>query len=779
MLNLARPETVRAFVRVGVIGLLALLAALFYWRLTLQDGALFWGPPLLQYFPWRTFAVEEYLSGRLPLWNPYAGFGAPLAANPQSGVFYPLNLWYLFLPFARAMSVTVVVHVFLIGAFMYGFLRLSGLSRTGSFLGGVVLMFSGYVTARAGFLDMTTTVAWLPALLFALAGHRQAVADASPHRRLLWLAAIAGATGMLLLAGHLQLAYYSLIAAGLYFLGRLIPTLRVDWLAALKVMLRVGLATAVGVGLAAIQLLPALELMQESVLIRYAPLEEATPWTLGPGQLLSALAPDFYGDPAAGDWWGAGAYGEGVIYAGLLPLLLAALAVGFRFKQARFYMALGILALLLALGRDSFLFPWLLEHLPGATLFLTPVRFGLWYTLALAALAALGCDALSDAAHPARGRGLGIAAVVLGAGIALTAMVMTALPFGLGALPVVPALAGAGRWLLAAGVLLTLRRWMPGFLWQGAAIGLVLANLFLFGNSLNPTTDPSLYRAPEPEPVAQLREAAGLGRVFTPEQSYQRSVDALFRLKGTGVTDWQELYQLREAAVPNLSTRSGLHEVYNNDPLRLSRARQVEQAVVAADFPPPALDALGVRYVIAASAPPGMRPRGDLGAATLYERRLSLPRAFVVSQNQVVAGTAGALDLMLSPSFDPRRSAAVEAPTRAALFTGGPIGTARITHYSTQRVTVEVASSGGLLVLADAYYPGWRALVDGSDATIYPANAAFRGVPVAPGNHTVEFIYDPATVKTGAAVSALSLILLLGVTLWSFRYQRPRARLLS
>ena len=82
-------------------------------------------------------------------------------------------------------------------------------------------------------------------------------------------------------------------------------------------------------------------------------------------------------------------------------------------------------------------------------------------------------------------------------------------------------------------------------------------------------------------------------------------------------------------------------------------------------------------------------------------------------------------------------------------------------------------SAGGVLVLADAYYPGWRATVDGAEAMIYPADSAFRGVLLPPGQHVVEFTYQPMSFAAGLAVTALSLLLLL-TGLLSYGLTRPR-----
>jgi len=62
----------------------------------------------------------------------------------------------------------------------------------------------------------------------------------------------------------------------------------------------------------------------------------------------------------------------------------------------------------------------------------------------------------------------------------------------------------------------------------------------------------------------------------------------------------------------------------------------------------------------------------------------------------------------------------------------------------------------GVLVLADTWYPGWRATVDGADAPILRANHAFRGVALGKGAHEVRFIFRPASFMFGAWLSVLA-----------------------
>ena len=84
--------------------LLILLPIALLAPVVLFGRVLYWGVPLLQFYPWQHAAVEALRSGQLPLWNPLVGSGAPLAANLQTGAFYPLNFLYLILPTEYAMS---------------------------------------------------------------------------------------------------------------------------------------------------------------------------------------------------------------------------------------------------------------------------------------------------------------------------------------------------------------------------------------------------------------------------------------------------------------------------------------------------------------------------------------------------------------------------------------------------------------------------------------------------------------------------------------------------
>ena len=67
--------------------LLVVLPLILYAPFVFGGKAIFWGTPLLQFWPWRTYAAQELRAGRLPLWNPQSDFGlaesGAVAGNPD------------------------------------------------------------------------------------------------------------------------------------------------------------------------------------------------------------------------------------------------------------------------------------------------------------------------------------------------------------------------------------------------------------------------------------------------------------------------------------------------------------------------------------------------------------------------------------------------------------------------------------------------------------------------------------------------------------------------
>jgi len=813
------------------ISVIVILPLVLFWPLVFGGKVLYWGTPLLQFYPWRKLAVDIIRSGHVPLWNHYLGNGTPLAANLQSAVFYPLNLIYLVVPVERAMGYSVVLHVILAGLFMYLYGRTIRLSGFASLVAALSYMFSGFLVSRLGFLSVASATPWLP-LLFCLTERLVS------KRRLSSVLLLGLAIGLQLLSGHAQLWYYGLWAVAAHVLARGwqmakegIPSRSYVLHLAMRTWLLLALAVLVGLGVSAVQLLPTAELALLSPRQSGAEYEFAMTYSFWPWRLITLLAPDFFGNPARGDYWGYANYWEDCGYIGVLPLLLALIAISIYLGKKRgqragpprvthhaslilFFSLLSLLSLLLAMGKNLPLYPLVFRWVPGFDFFQAPARFLYLYTLGMATLAGLGAELMVPCRKLERVSGYG---VVVGLAILLAMVAVKLLPLLPVKLTFVSALTRFAALLAIASLLLLYRGraefWAretgpmiklpyrlglsPLVLWQTLVIAFIAADLIIFGHALNPTTEPRLYELPTISGAFLQREDGG-HRVFIFSRSdYDLKFEKYLLFDDFGPSDVGWLMGLRETLMPNLTIGEGLFSANNFDPLVVGHYERLVQEIdkglpwwVDPDLGQTVdetrlsvalhlLSLMNVKYILDYGEIPGL----DLifaDGVRIYRNDGALPRAYVVSQARVISDDEELLAELLSQAFDPRRIVLLR-PARsqgAISYPSIPYPSSLIPlspEYSPNTVKIEVAlDQDGYLVLSDTYYPGWRAYVDGEEKETLRANYAFRAVPMESGQHTVLFKYDPLSFKMGLAISLATWgAIILGLAVPGFqRYRR-------
>jgi hypothetical protein len=164
------------------------------------------------------------------------------------------------------------------------------------------------------------------------------------------------------------------------------------------------------------------------------------------------------------------------------------------------------------------------------------------------------------------------------------------------------------------------------------------------------------------------------------------------------------------------------------------------------------------RFFYAPAARPGaravladhyLRAEGDLDARGIITNTL----IDVTKEPVLVGGDADAAGRFLGPGSASDASAGAVAP-----------GTATVVADTGNVVTVDVdARKNAILFLADCWYPLIRATVDGADASVWPANYAYRAVPVPAGKHVVEFRYRPLDLYAGIAMTFAGIVALVAV----------------
>lgn len=728
----------------GLIILAAALLVLFH-RLLLGE-VFFWGLPALQFYPWRDYGFELLRQGELPLWNPYNGAGAPLLANYQSALLYPLSWPGLLLPLGWSMSVTAVLHLFIGGLGMSALLRRLGASDLGRGVSALAFALTGYLVARLGTYPMIHAAVWLPWLVWAAHG---LLLRARPRDAGL----LALITGLLLLAGHAQIAWYSLLLTGLYGL----------WLSlarrlAFRRLVGLGLALSLGAGIAALQLIPTAELLSTSQRAEGVDYDFAMNFSFGWARALNFLSPIAFGTPADGSYVERGFYFEYAVYIGLIPLISAFTAVigwlqrrrspeNELFRSVPFLTLVALVGFVVALGPNSPVFPFLYRNAPTFDLFQAPARWQLWTVFALCALAGIGVSAWGRSYRAKRWARRALAAC-------LSVLLLSG-----AALLLAPPVQGAQillRSMLAAALLgmiaawLTLRRPSPDSprfaRWSLLVLVVIAADLVWAGWGQNPTVPAVFYDA---------ERAVGQPRGYWPPDAEEAvKFETFFRVDDYRVAaaDWRTV---RASNLPNLNLIDRRPLLDNFDPLLVGYYAAFMRALDSA-----APDARAGLYVASAvgavytptdtSAPSGVAPARAwlVGSVCWHPSEASLYEALSA------AGAAVARQVHM-PGEGPCPPA---PPDRVA-------GDTLIGDQGT-RVELAVRSPvDGWLVLADTDYPGWTARIDGQPVPIYRANGAFRAVQVPPGEHVLIFTYEPPWLLPAVVASIISLFVTVGLLL--------------
>jgi hypothetical protein len=713
--------------------------------------------PVLQFEPWLELNRAMLRRGRLPLWNPLAGCGAPHLANGQSAVFDPFHLIaYLGrLPEAHAWMAAARLWVAGIGMFLLAYAW--GLGPWGRWFSGLTFPFCGFLVVWLLY-PVTSAAVWMPWLLLAT---ERLLNRPTPRS----VAAVAVCAGLVLLGGHIQTSAHVLLAAGLYAASRVLFWFRKEpALGAALSLARQGLyswaaATALGVALAAVVVVPLGCYLAHSPVWADREAVKAPFWRLARPRLLDAVCtalPYAFGSQRRGHPNLARALGVHNLnesaggFAGLLTLVCLAplaLAGGNARPRVRFLASLGAVG---ALG--AFRLPPvdnLLRALPvlGVT---DNRRLTLWVAFALVLLGGIGLDQLAGF-RQRKGwkRWVGVwlaAALALGAAAAAAGragpwldararehysraaettagaearlyeerarrQVHNALDF----LPWYYA-TSAAELLALAGLAVLLRCGaLDPRLARGGVLGLVLMDLFGFGLGLNPAIS-----ARDAEPRSPVIDYL------------RREVGASGRSLGVGA----EL-------PPNTLMRYGLADARNYDSVELARSlaffaplyepggggktsrREItwRGAVRARER----LEAAGVQAIVGASPPPP-------GAFERVER------------------------------VGPVWVARLNASTLARTLSGSRADLLR-NDYGEIQIYVRT-NSQDRIVVAQTFHPGWRAEVNGRVQAVKPHRGVFLAVDVGHGTHLVRLCYDPpeAPLALGISLAALGAILGLALT---------------
>lgn len=367
------------------MGLLVLLVCAAWAYPYLVPGYVgFDGDGLFLFYPALKFAREEILAGRLPLWNPYKFLGSPLLADLMVPAFYPPQLLMLLLPQPLGQHLGIVAHASWAGVGAYVAARRAfGASAWGGILAGLTFALCAPMQAHASHPNQFFAMAWLPWTLTAALNWARAerVGEAG-----LLLGIV---LGMQCLAGQPQIVGYS----GVIVLAALANALVREPRRGLIRLAALGLASAVALGISAVQVIPAFELSRYS-LREGGTLEFAQSFSLPAANLKTLLLPGALGGPGLGGYRGEWNFTETAIFCGQGALLLAVIGLAAARRRDVWLLvgSMSLIGLIWALGASTPVYALVLKVLPPLGQFRAPARAFVLVALSLAMLAALGLD---------------------------------------------------------------------------------------------------------------------------------------------------------------------------------------------------------------------------------------------------------------------------------------------------------------------------------------------------------------------------------------------------
>jgi hypothetical protein len=690
---------------------------------------------------------ESFWSGEIPLWNPLNNCGLPFLAQWNTMVLYPGSLFYILLPLSWSLGLFCLLHQYLAGLGMYFLAYRWTRSRPGAAVAGMVFAFNGLTLNCLMWPNNIAALGWMPWVVLLI---DQALRQGG---RKLTQAIVVGA--MQMLAGAPEIILFTWTLVVILFVAELGRHERKR----LALTRRFGLLVSVVAGLAAIQLLPFLDLLTHSQ--RDTNFAQSS-WSMPGTGWANFFVPLFHCFSANQgvffqyDQWWTSSY-----YLGVGPMGLA-LCLSWRVQtlRATLLTLLTVSSLVLALGDDGYAYRWLRLAVPQFGFLRFPIKFVLIAVFCLPLLAAYAftrLDSLDKANSASRLPTLAAIWIGISAMIAAILWFEWRYPFPFDQWEDVRKNSAFREvfftiFVALLAVVPRIRNNMLRPLLTGGLLFVVWLDLITHAPRQNPTVPRAVY---EPG-LLRLAPAPGHG-----VNRAMISPWALLRLRGSSVTsELNDYLGSRLALRSNCNLLDGIPKIDGFFSLYLREANRICELLYFSTLTnaPALLDFLSVAHV---TAP---------GKLFDWELRGNYLPFITAGQQPIFADEHETLKAILSPEFAPSKVVYLTPDSKSSVTVTPSSTRVRADHFSAHReeITVE-AHTASMVVISQAYYHRWNAYVDDQRTRIWRANYAFQAVYVPPGRHQITLYFSDPFFQIGAALSATVLIGLGFVEFWRQR----------
>jgi hypothetical protein len=724
------------------------------------------------FLPIKQYIIDRLSAGELPQWFPYEGLGRPLLGIPVTGVFHPFTALYWLFPVHDAYRVSTLLSCLMAASGTYILGRMIRLSSAGAFAAAIGFSCSGYVVSLTENIVYLYSMCVLPAFLLTLE-------KALMTRGMFWHSLSAIVWASIFLNGDVQTGYYVGFIA-LFWVGMRVRTLRA------QAVVRVALVAGLTILLASIQLAPAWVTFSQSNRTEATSFHaEATHWSTHPLRLftlvVSPIGDDAEGDRIATSLFGNDKQGRGPggfwaesLYLGL-PLIGLAILGSCRRSDFRVFTFLGGAGLLLAFGKYGGLYEVFYHSVPLWSAFRYPEKLMGLVSFSFAMLAGAGFDVMREgrtSSLPWFGMGvlcLGLSALVatetswarfsdvfgipqdlarhITATVAKSALFSAATAFGIG-------------------ILIEWMRIKPSRCAKASAAVVVLILIDLARANL-----PVLYTAPS--------EAWTFTPGLAEALKNDAKVEGLGHFRVLGIKDARAEIsdQVRRALTPReriaIMRRQGLF-VEHNATFQIESVQSylpgnsLVSQQIGRNANIRSIARYNVKYLIGRPARFDQPQFSGSTVASVPDYDLALvrnpvpvtPRAYLSKRPEALSSGAPILSFLDREDF---LRGEVDVVEGVSDLLPDPLkeGHTAILEYRPERIRVAVETpQPAVLVLTDAFEPGWEAKIDGGDLLpILRANGLVRAVVIPAGKFQVLYHYETPLLRVGGWLSLAGVII--------------------
>jgi len=736
-----------------IFGLLALLILIFWSPALLPGKALFLRDLCLEIIPYRSFWVR---SSGFALWDPFDFFGMPYAANPQSGVFYPLNLVFFLNPIWRGLIGYIILHYLIAAASAYLLFRELEFSRETSFFASIAFCLSGIFSSLSNLIVLFSVASWL-----CLSGWL--LVRSLKSRWLTNILFLALVFALQFLAGDPHLFGESLWICLALGIGYLVG-IKAGKNLYLKLFSGFGLALLIGLILSSPQIFLTLEMFPFSNRAPGYGFENFSLWSLIPGNLLTLFFPNYFLPPESGLWLLGFFFPLSYLlslYPGILVLFLAVFSLRENKRVALWWAMIFLVGIFFSLGRYNPFYRSIFEAIPFLRFFRFPEKFYLISGFSLVILAALGLEGFLKKPLKIKTWYPAFPAFLVSLALLAAFLLLREREFPL---------EQAHQSLILASAVRSLSLLFAGLAWillsaklrskRVFALGIILLAYFDLAYAhfrLNPAADSRFYTE-TPEGISRIdrlwpgrKEAGKIPlRIAVIHPGKQQAF-------AQATTGFEYFVILREWLNQFWGVYYGVNDVLAKGSFYLSEIDDFHRMVKSSPDPEQILARGGVRLIY--------RPEA------LQIIPEPLPRAMIFYQAEVIPDPDNLTRLWLSPQFPFREKILLETDTNPMPASSSfPAEPAEIVGYENQKVEIKLnARAQGWLLLLDTYYPGWRAYLDGREVRIYRANRFFRAIPIPAGEHRVIFRYLPKSLIYGIILAGAGFLAWIFALVFSWR----------